>query len=150
MTDLDVWLVVFSGGRAPTVAPMATIDEAAEMAMALSEVSETTSYGNRAWAVRGKKFAWERPYSKADRKRFGDETPPPEPILAVIVDDLAEKEAALAAGTAGIFDIAHFDGYAAVLIELGAVTDAALRDALLDGWLAAAPDDLAEAHLGQA
>jgi hypothetical protein len=126
---------------------VATIDDARHVAMALPEVAETTSYGNRAWAVRGKKFAWERPYSKADRKRFGSETPPPEPILAVIVDDLAEKEAVLVAGTCGVFTIAHFDGFAAVLIELEAITDDDLRTALLDGWLAAAPRALAALYL---
>jgi hypothetical protein len=128
---------------------VATIDEARNVAMAFPEVAETTSYGNRAWAVRGKKFAWERPYSKADRKRFGSETPPAEPILAVIVDDLAEKEAVLAAGTRGVFTMAHFDGFAAVLVELAAITGDDLRTVLLDGWLAAAPRALIAPYLDQ-
>jgi hypothetical protein len=52
----------------------------------------------------------------------------------------------LAAGTRGIFTIPHFDGYAAVLIELRNVGMRALKDALTDGWLARAPRDLAERH----
>ena len=125
---------------------MATIDDAARIALALPEVTEEERRGTRTWSVSGKTFAWERPYSKADIKRFGDATPPREPILAVRVDDLVEKEAVLAAGTKGVFTIPHFDGYAAILIELGAVPKRALKEAIVDGWLACAPPALAERH----
>jgi len=66
--------------------------------------------------------------------------------VAVRVDDLIEKEAVLAAGTKGVFTIPHFDRYAAVLIELRTVTKRALKDALVDGWLACAPRHLAERY----
>jgi hypothetical protein len=122
----------------------ATIDDAARVALALPEVTEQERRGTRSWSVAGKTFAWERPYSKADIKRFGDATPPREPILAVRVDDLVEKEAVLAAGTKGIFTIPHFDGYAAILIELRAVAKRDLKGAIADGWLACAPPALAE------
>ena len=62
------------------------------------------------------------------------------------VDDLAEKDAVLQANPDAFFTISHFDGYPAVLIQLRVVRKTALRDALVDGWLAAAPRRLAEQH----
>ena len=47
-------------------------------------------------------------------------TPPDGPIFAVSVADLNEKEAVLASGQKGFFTIPHFDGFAAVLIQLQA------------------------------
>jgi hypothetical protein len=122
------------------------LEEAADMAMALPEVTVGERHGNRTWLVRGKAFAWERPFSKADIRRYGAETPPTGPILAVTVADLHEKEALLAEGHKGIFTIPHFNGYAAVLIQLKTVTKRPLRNAIVDAWLAQAPPGLADEH----
>ncbi len=126
---------------------MPTIDDVAEIALALPEVTERVHHGTRRWFVRDKFFAWERPFSKADIKRFGNETPPDGQIVAVRVEDLDEKEAVLASGQKGFFTISHFDGYPSVLIQLKKVGKRALREAILDGWLAVAPEDLAKAYL---
>jgi hypothetical protein len=120
-----------------------SVDDVAGLARELPEVTEIERHGCATWAVRGKAFAWDRPFSKADLKRFGEVPPPDGPVVAVHVADLHEKEAVLAAKRPGVFTISHFDGYAAVLIQLNATDPETLRELLADGWLAKAPPDLA-------
>jgi hypothetical protein len=128
---------------------MATVDDVARIAADLPEVTDDDSRGHLAWSVGGKAFAWVRAFSKADLRRYGDERPPDGPILAVRVEDLGEKEAVLGAGQKGFFTIPHFDGFAAVLIQLKVVGKRALREAIVDGWLACAPPKLADEYVAQ-
>jgi len=125
---------------------MVSYDEVARLALALPETEEGIRSGRRTWYVAGKAFAWARPFTKADIKRFGDEVPPEGDILAVSVEDLAEKEAVLLANPDSFFSTAHFDGYPSVLIQLKRVKKSVLKDALVDGWLAVAPARLADQH----
>jgi hypothetical protein len=128
---------------------VASLDDAAAMAMELPDVAEAERHGQRTWFIGGKAFAWERRFSKADIKRFAETTPPDGPILAVRVLDLDEKEVLLASGVKGIFTIPHFDGYAAVLIQLKSIGKRALKSIIVDSWLATAPPSSADAYLGR-
>jgi hypothetical protein len=109
-----------------------TFKDVDAFATSLPDVSATASWGGRAWNVRGKGFAWQRPFTKADLKRFGDEKPPTGEILAVRVESLDAKDALLAIAPPGFFTIPHFNGYAAVLIELRKARVKDVRAAIVD------------------
>ena len=69
------------------------------------------------------------------------------PVLAAAVPDEGAKHALVADEPAVFFTTHHFDGYAAVLVQLDAVTRDALGEAVLDGWLACAPPRLTEGYV---
>ena len=128
---------------------MATMDSANSILAELPDIVESVRYGHSAWGVGKNVFAWVRPFSKADLKRFGDETPPSGPILAVRTADQNDKEAILAAHPRSCFTIPHFDDFSAVLIDVDNAEDDELRELLVDGWLVYAPKDVAEAFLAE-
>ena len=111
-----------------------TFEAVNAFAMSLPGVTVGTKWGNRTWMVEGKGFAWQRPFSKADLKRFGDETPPAGDILAVVVANLDAKDALLAIAPLGFFTIQHFNGYPAVLIALRVARVKDVRAAILDAF----------------
>jgi hypothetical protein len=123
-----------------------SFEEVTVIAADLPSVSEGARYGYRTWFVNGKGFVWERPFSKADIKRFGAEVAPAGPILAVAVADLDEKEAILAQNQKGVFSIEHFNGYPALLIQLNVAHKRIIRELIIDAWLACAPGKLADEY----
>jgi hypothetical protein len=127
---------------------MADLADVERLAALLPEVSLGERRGRRSWAVAGKTFAWERPFSKADIRRFAGAPVPSEPIIALVTDGLEDKESLLQSRGRYLFTIPHFDGYPAVLLHLEDAGEDDLREALLDAWLVHAPGDLARTHLG--
>ena len=126
---------------------MIELDDVARMALAMPEATEGLRHGNRTWFVGAKGFAWERPFSKADIRRFGDARPPEGAIVAVRVADLDDKDALLATEPKGFFTIPHFDGYAAVLIQLKTARRRDVHEAVTDAWLACAAARVAKRYL---
>jgi hypothetical protein len=55
----------------------------------------------------------------------------------------------LAANPKAFFTIPHFNGYSAVLIQLRKAPTNALREAIVDGWLACAPAMLTDQFLAK-
>jgi hypothetical protein len=109
-----------------------TFDDVDAFAIALPGVTVTTKWGHRTWVAHGKGFAWQRPFSKADLKRFGDQPAPTGEILAVRVEDLDAKDALLSIAPPGFFTITHFDGYPGVLVALGEARAKDVRAAIRD------------------
>lgn len=115
-----------------------TFEDVDAFVMTLAGVTVAMKWANRTWMVNGKGFAWQRPFSKADLKRFGDVTPPAGEIIAVSVENLDAKDALLAIAPPGFFTIPHFNGYAAVLIALRQARKKDVRAAILDAFRVAA------------
>ena len=128
---------------------MADFEDVERLVAMLPDISEGTRYGHRTWAVGGKGFAWERPFSKADIKRFVGTPVPQGPILALVTDGLEDKESLLQAHHEYLFTIPHFDGYPAVLLHLESASENDLRESLLDAWLVHAPTSVARTYLEQ-
>jgi hypothetical protein len=126
---------------------MVSLDDVARLALALPGVTEIELHGRRAWQVGGNRFAWERPFSKADVKRFAGAPVPEGPIVALATDGLDDKEALLASRPGHLFTIPHFEGYAAVLMLLDEASEEEATEALLDAWLVHVPAEIARRHL---
>lgn len=126
---------------------MVTLDDVSRLASELPGVTETENRGRRAWEVAGKRFAWERPFSKADVKRFAGAPVPGGPIVGLVTDGLDDKEALLQSGAAHLFTIPHFYGYPAVLMRLDLASEDAAAEALVDAWLVHAPAAVARRYL---
>lgn len=125
---------------------MVILDVAAKLAMAMPDATEGARHGARTFFAEKKAFMWERLFSKADIRRFGNETPPDGPIVAVRVADPDEKELILGSEIPGFFTIPHFVGYAAILILRRAVVRSDLKAAIVDAWFAVARPRLAREH----
>ncbi|MDQ1422486.1 MAG: hypothetical protein QOJ52_4448 [Acidimicrobiaceae bacterium] len=125
---------------------MAGWDDVRRLALALPETTEGTTHGSISWRVRDKGFVWERPLRKGDLAALGAAAPTG-PILGARVEHLVAKEAMLADGPPGVFTTPHFDGYAAILVELDRVGLAELEEIVVEAWLARAPKRLVQAYL---
>jgi hypothetical protein len=121
---------------------MATWADVARILRALPGTSSPE--GRREWRVNGKLLAWERPLRRADLEALGAAAPRGA-ILAVHVP-LEVKEMLLESAPATFFTTPHFDGYPAILLRLGKIGVAALRELLERSWRERAPRRLVAAR----
>lgn len=106
---------------------MVTWEEAEELALALPEVEEGTSYGQPAFRVAGKTFAWMSPHEEG---AFALRVEPEErPLMIESAPD-------------AYFVTPHYEGHPIVLVHLGAIEREELRERLADAWLLRAPPKL--------
>jgi hypothetical protein len=125
---------------------VATWDDVARLALALTETHEGRSHGNRSWKVKDKAFVWERPLRGSDRAALGDAAPQG-PILAARVEHEGAKQALLADDPAVYFTTPHFDGYPMVLVRLAKIRVPELTELVTEAWLVRAPKRVAQTYL---
>jgi hypothetical protein len=104
------------------------------IAGALPGAEESTTYGQPAFKVDGKLFAWLSPHRHA------------EGALAVRVDP-EEKRLLIDSEPAAYFETGHYEGRPILLIRVEHVDRGALEERIEESWLLRAPKSLAAEFL---
>jgi hypothetical protein len=107
---------------------VATEADVRRIALSLPETTEKSSYGTPGFRVKDKLFLRIRSDAESG--------------LVVFVADLGEKEALLQSDPKKFFTTPHYDGYAAVLVNIRAVGVKELRELITDSWRNRAPKKL--------
>jgi hypothetical protein len=110
---------------------MPTEDDVRAIALGLPETTEEQWYQSPGYKVTGKGFLRIRTEAEGG--------------LVVFVSDLGEKDALIAANPSVFFTTPHYDGYAAVLVNLAAVDPDELRELITESWRLKAPVKLRRA-----
>jgi hypothetical protein len=124
---------------------MATWDDVARIVGGLALTVEPAPHE---WRVGKKLMAWERPLRRSDREALGADAPAGD-ILGVRVSDEGVKFALIADEPRVYFTTPHFDGYPAVLVKLGAIRAADLKELITEAWLTQAPKKLVQEFLAE-
>lgn len=123
---------------------MATRADVRRIALSLPGTLEEP--GRFAFAVRGKDkprpFVWEWRERVHPRKT---KVPNPE-VIVIPVASLEDKAFLLGLDGRKFFTEPHYDGYAAVLVRLPAITARELRPVIAEAWRCKAPKELAEGY----
>ena len=112
---------------------MATWDDVRELALALPEVEEGTSYRKPSFKVSGRWLGGESPH---------------EPGALVLRCDLDELPFMLGSSPDVYFTTPHYAGHALVLVRVDAIDRDQLRVRLEDSWALAAPKRLLDRDSG--
>jgi hypothetical protein len=119
---------------------VATWDDVRELALSYPGVEEGVSRGTAVWRC-GKLVVWDRPLRQRDRDELGLRAPDGA-VLGAAVADEGEKRALVESEPALFFTTGHFDGYAAVLVDLDRISRERLAEVVEDAWRAVAPKKL--------
>jgi hypothetical protein len=111
---------------------VATEDDVRRIALSLPETIEKPWYNTPGYRVKDKGFLRIRAEAEGG--------------LVVFVADLGEKDALLASDPAKFFTTPHYDGYAAVLVNLDAIGVDELRELIIDSWRSKAPKRVLAAY----
>ena len=126
---------------------MATQADVRRIALALPDTEEASDRFAFSVLNKGKPkgFVW------AWNERITPKKPrvPNPGVIAVRVANLGQKEAILSANPKKFFTEPHYDGYAAVLVRLDAVTITDLKVLIAEAWRCQAPADLAQRVMGR-
>jgi hypothetical protein len=107
-----------------------------EVALAIAlELPETTWNGGSEVKVAGKSIIWSW-LERVDPKKARVLNPD---VLVVFVESEDVKYGLADAEPEKFFTEPHYDGYRAVMVRLGAVSDDELRDLITDAWRLRAP-----------
>lgn len=124
---------------------MASWDDVDRLALALPEVTASSSWGRPAWKVGDRTFVWDRPLTGVEQRQLGDAAPDG-PLLGAYVADEGVKQALIADASEVFLTTPHFDGYAVVLARLDAIGLDELAEVVTDSWLLRAPARVRRAH----
>ena len=125
---------------------MATWNDVAHIVGGLPLTAEQSP---RDWRVGKKMLAWERPLRPSDGEALAAQgsEPPQGDILGVRVPDEGIKFALISDDPGVYFTTPHFDGYAAVLVNLDAIDAGDLEELITEAWLTQAPRKLVQEFL---
>jgi len=126
---------------------MPTQADVRRIALALPDVTEASERFAFSVLNKGKPkgFVW------AWNERVTPKKPrvPNPGVIAVRVANLGQKEAILSSNTKKFFTEPHYDGYAAVLVRLDAVTISDLKVLIAEAWRCQAPVALVQRVMGR-
>ncbi|MBV8953054.1 MAG: MmcQ/YjbR family DNA-binding protein [Solirubrobacterales bacterium] len=99
---------------------MTTREDVRRIALSLPDIGERFTHGSQGWQVHNEAFVRERPLRRTELRAVGD-TAPTDRMLGSRVKHLQAKEALIADAPDIYFTKLHFDGCAAVRVQLGRI-----------------------------
>jgi hypothetical protein len=117
---------------------LVTFRDVEQFALSLPETTSEPSYGGELALKVNKRFLARQRVEMAEQVDELTGEPYGE-VLVLKVADLGEKEALIASSPRAFFTVAHYDGYATVLVRMPLVSEEEIRETVMESWMALAP-----------